>query len=96
MRKTRRNFPKDFKLEALKLADEIGAVAASRDLGISDGLIYRWRSAAKNEGKDAFRGNGRLSERDEELRQLRQENKVLKQEREILKKATAFFANLHR
>jgi len=93
---TRKKLSKEFKLEALKLAEEIGVPRAAKDLGISDSLLYRWRKAAEAEGADAFRGNGRLTERDEELRKLRQEVKVLKQEREILKKATSFFASLHR
>lgn len=92
----RKQYSKEFKLEALKLAEEIGVRPAAKDLGISDSILYQWRKAAVAEGGDAFRGHGRLTERDEELRQLRQENKVLKQEREILKKATAFFASLHR
>jgi transposase len=95
-RKTRKKYTKEFKLEALKLGEEIGVAKACEDLGISDGAFYKWRKAAQTEGTDAFRGNGRLTERDEELRKLRQENKVLKQEREILKKATAFFAGVHR
>jgi len=92
----RKKYSKEFKLEALKLAEEIGVPQASKDLGIIGDLIYRWRKAAQTEGTDAFRGNGRLTERDEELRKLRQEVKILKQEREILKKATAFFASQHR
>lgn len=95
-RKTRQKFSKEFKLEALKLAEEIGVPKAAEDLGMGESLLYKWRQAARSEGKDAFRGNGRLTERDEELRQLRQEVKILKQEREILKKATAFFASQHR
>ena len=92
----RKQYTKEFKHEALKLAEEIGVRQAAKDLGISDSILYQWRKAAATEGADAFRGHGRLTERDEELRRLRQENKVLKQEREILKKATAFFASLHR
>ena len=92
----RRQYSKDFKLEVLKLAEKVGVPQACKDLGVGESLVYRWRVAAKDEGNDAFRGNGRLTERDEELRKLRQENKLLKQEREILKKATAFFAALHR
>lgn len=87
---------KEFKLEVLKLAEQIGVPRAAKDLDVRDSLVYRWRQAARDEGSDAFRGNGRLTERDEELRKLRQQNKLLKQEREILKKATSFFASLHR
>lgn len=92
----RKKYTKEFKLEALKLGEQIGVARTAEDLGVGESLLYRWRKAAVTEGADAFRGNGRLTERDEELRVLRQENKVLKQEREILKKATAFFASLHR
>jgi transposase len=92
----RKQYTKEFKLEALKLAEEHGVAKAARDLGVAESAMYRWRAAARDEGADAFRGQGRLTERDEELRRLRHENRTLKMEREILKKATAFFANLHR
>jgi transposase len=92
----RKQYSKEFKLEALKLSEDIGVPQAAKDLGISKTTLYEWRVAARDEGADAFRGHGRLTERDEELRRLRQENKTLKMEREILKKATAFFASLHR
>jgi transposase len=93
---TRRQYSKEFKLEALKLAEQIGVAEAAKDLGISENAIYYWRKAAKTEGTDAFRGHGRLTERDEELRKLREENRKLKNEREILKKAAVFFASQHR
>jgi len=44
------------------------------------------------EPSEAFRGNGKLTSQDEEIRRLRQENARLKEEREILKKAATFFA----
>jgi transposase len=92
----RKQYSKEFKLEALKLAEEIGVPRAASDLGVSSSVLYGWRQAAVSEGTDAFRGHGRLTSRDEELRKLRQENKTLKMERDILKRATAFFATLHR
>ncbi|MCA9642612.1 MAG: transposase [Myxococcales bacterium] len=92
----RKTYTKEFKLEAVKLAEQVGVARAAGDLGVGESLLYDWRKAAASEGRDAFRGRGRLTERDEELRRLRQENKLLKQEREILKKATRFFASLHR
>jgi len=92
---SRKVYSKEFKLEALKLAEEIGVTRAAADLGISQSMVYRWRQAANNEGRDPFRGHGRLTARDEELRKLREEVRRLRQEREILKKATVFFASLH-
>ena len=95
MTQKRKKFSKEFKLEALKLAEEIGVAQACGDLGVSETAMYKWRKAAELEGTDAFRGNGRLTARDEELRRLRQENKTLRTERDILKKAAAYFATLH-
>jgi len=92
----RKQYTKEFKIEAVKLAESIGVIRAVHDLGVSKSQVYRWREAAETEGGDAFRGHGKLTERDEELRRLRQELKTVKMEREILKKATAFFAALHR
>lgn len=92
----RKTYSKEFKLEALRLAKDVGVAQAGRDLGVDVSLLSRWGQAVKIEGKDAFRGHGRRTEHDEELRRLRQENKILKQEREILKKAASFFASLHR
>jgi len=40
----------------------------------------------------AFRGNGKLTPEQEEIRRLRIENKQLKLERQILKEAAVFFA----
>ena len=45
MSRKRRSFDPEFKLEALRLAQQDGmrATAAARQLGISASLIYRWR-----------------------------------------------------
>jgi transposase len=53
-----------------------------------------WAAGSRNtipEGQ-AFRGNGKLTSEQVEIRRLREENRRLKMEKEILKKATVFFA----
>lgn len=55
-------------------------------------MLGRWLKEQESEGSHAFRGNGKLTPEQEEIRQLRAENKRLKMEKEILKKATVFFA----
>ena len=55
--------------------------------------LSRWIGAAKENGLGGVRPQQKLSKEQEELQQLRKENKRLKMEREILKKAAAFFAN---
>jgi transposase len=89
----RRTYSREFKLEALRLwqTTEKSAREVEEDLGITRGLLYKWKRKFKAEGEKAFPGKGNLSEDEEELRRLRRENEILRQERDILKKAVAIF-----
>ena len=89
----RRVYTREFKQEAVRLAETSGQtiVQIEQDLGISHGLLNKWKRKLKEEGHEAFRGQGRRTAEAEELHQLRQENELLRQEREILKKALAIF-----
>ena len=42
-------YTKEERIEALKLAEEIGAAAAAQRLGIKEGTIYGWRARAKKQ-----------------------------------------------
>ena len=91
-RRPRGRFTDEFKAGAVRLVlDEgktVGRVA--RDLDLTESALRTWVDQAR-----ADRTNGRTgltTEEREELRRLRQENRVLQTEREILKKAAAFFA----
>jgi transposase len=94
MNKRRRRYSAEFKEEALALyeASDKTLAEVEEELGISPGLLRRWRMRVLADGADAFPGNGRLKPEDEELRRLRRENEVLRQERDILKKAIAIFS----
>ena len=87
----RRTYSRDYKLEAIKLADDIGGQQAATDLGIDRSLISAWRKALRTEGTDALRGQGHPTQEQAELSRLRREVATLRMEREILKKATVFF-----
>lgn len=91
---TRRTFTREFKAEAVKLvtAQGLSLAEAARKLGITDGLLRKWKQALAAEADQAFPGHGNRTPADEELRRLRAENKRLRAERDILKKATALFA----
>jgi len=55
-------------------------------------MLGRWiREHSVGDGQ-AFRGNGKLTPEQAEIRRLREENRRLKMEKDILKKATVFFA----
>lgn len=87
-------YSKEFKLDAVSLVSEQGyeRKAAAESLGIKYEMLCRWIKEANKEDGQAFRGQGRLTEEQAELRRLREENKRLKMEKEILKKAAVFFA----
>ena len=65
---------------------------AARSLGLNSNMLGRWVSEQLTDGGQAFRGNGKLTPEQEEIRKLRSQVKNLKMEKEILKKATVFFA----
>ena len=90
----RRKYSTEFKLDAIALVLEqnYSQAEASRNLGINPNLIPRWIKEAASDDAHAFRGNGKLTPEQEEIRKLKGQVKRLEMEREILKKATVFFA----
>jgi transposase len=90
----KREFSKEFKRDAISLVIDQGytRIEAAKSLDIHSALLSRWVREYTEDGGDAFRGKGKLRPEQEELRQLREENKRLKMEKEILKKAAVFFA----
>ncbi len=94
MTKTRKQYSKEFKLDAISLVLEQGFTQkeAAGSLEIHAQMLGRWIKEAKNEDGQAFRGNGKLTPDQEEIKKLKEENRRLQMERDILKKATAFFA----
>jgi transposase len=91
---TRKKYTREFKQDAIRLVTEQGykQTEAAKNLGIDRSMLVRWMREFRADESEAFRGNGKLTAEQEELRRLREENRRLKMERDILKKATAFFA----
>jgi len=87
-----KKYSKEFKQEALALAEQVGGAQAARSLGIRNNLIYRWRQELRQSGDEAFRGHGNMTAQEAELARLRRENANLKEDREILKKALEIFS----
>ena len=94
MKKNRRKYNREFKLEAIRLWQATGKSAREieDDLGITGGRLYRWKRQLEAQGDDSFPGQGRIPAADEELRHLQRELGIVKQERDILKKAVAIFS----
>jgi len=91
----RKQYTKEFKLDAISMvADQESTIAeAARNLEINAGMLGRWiKENQEDNNGQAFRGNGKLTPEQEEIRRLKLENKQLKLERQILKEAAVFFA----
>ena len=92
-RKAYKPYTREFKLEAIRLA-QVGDKTASqvaRELGLRVNQIWKWKQQlerAAAAGGPAKRGRPA----DDELARLRRENTRLKEENEILKKAAIYFA----
>jgi transposase len=89
----RKKYSKEFKLDAVSLVLDQGysRAEAARSLGLNSNMLCRWVLEQRTDGGQAFRGNGKLTPEQEEIRQLKNQVKNLKMEKEILKKATVFF-----
>ena len=92
--KSRKSYSKEFKLDAIALVREqnYSIAEAARNLVVTPQLLGRWIKEAENDDGHAFRGNGKLTPEQEEIRKLKAQVKRLEMEREILKQATVFFA----
>ncbi len=91
---TRKQYTKEFKLDAVSLVTEQGytRVEAAKRLEINANMLTRWIKEQADPGGQAFRGNGKLTPEQEELKELKAKVKRLEMEKDILKKATVFFA----
>ncbi len=94
MKKQRRRFTREFKIETVRLVTDRGHSLSqvARDFELDPKMVRRWRRELSEAPGEAFPGKGKLRPQDEELRRLHREVVRLRQEREILKKAVAIFS----
>jgi transposase len=90
----RRQFTREFKIEAVRLIKERGVsvAQAARDLDIHENVLRNWVKEFASDPGQAFPGHGQMRPEQLEIERLRREVTKLKAERDILKKAAAFFA----
>ena len=92
-----KQYTKEFKLQAVKLAEELGsAVQAGKQLGVPDANIYAWKKRYEGESVTAVK---KVEAKPEDLvkenQRLQQEVIHLKKVNHILKSAAAFFSQDH-
>jgi transposase len=91
---TRKKYSKEYKLDAISLVLDQGytVTEAAKSLEVNRSVLQRWIKEFESDDGQAFRGSGKLTPEQAEIRRLKEENRRLKMEKEILKKATVFFA----
>ncbi|WP_373898712.1 transposase [Haloimpatiens sp. FM7315] len=98
-----KRYGKDYKVQAIKLAKEIGINKAAKEIGVAPSTVNGWVKAAKEGTLDLGIGihtpDSALSITEELMtlkKQVKEQNKEikrLKEENEFLEEASAFFAN---
>jgi len=96
MSEKRRSYDKEFKLSAVKMITEGGMslMQVSRDLGVNENSLHKWKKDYMSDQQNAFPGKGHLKPEQEELRKKDREIARLTMERDILKKALGYFAKV--
>jgi len=91
---TRRQFSREYKLEAVRLVKDRGVsvAQAARDLDVHENVLRKWIRETIADPRHAFPGKGVMKPEQAELERLKKENAKLRMERDILKKAAAYFA----
>ena len=102
MAKKQRKYDMEYKIQAVKLAKELGGAKAASELGIPENTMYAWTKASREGQLDADPGSHTpqtAMSLAEEMALLRRQVKAqekeirrLKEENECLEEASAFFA----
>ena len=102
MARSQRKYDHEYKVQAVKLAREIGGAKAAKELGVPEGTIHTWLKVTRSGGMDFGEGSHTPESAmslAEELAMLRkkvkdQDNEIrrLKEENDFLEEASAFFA----
>jgi transposase len=92
--KGRRRYDREFKEGAVRLILDGGRTvrSVSRDLGIHENMLHRWKKEYLQDREDAFPGKGHMKPHEEEIFKLKKKIADLEEDRAILKKALAIFS----
>jgi transposase len=82
----RHSYDKQFKLSAVKMIVEGGMRVSqvSRDLGINENSIHKWKRDYLSDQQNAFPGKRKMKPGEQEFRQLEKELRSVKVENEVL------------
>lgn len=95
--KAKRRYSEEFKRDTVQLLESSDkpVTQISREMGIHESQLYKWRRQYGQKGKESQDGSSR-EELAAEVKHLRREVVRLGQERDILKKAISIFSRERR
>jgi len=95
MTRKKRVYSAEFKRDTIDLwqNSDRSARQIEEELGLTPGILYKWKQRLREDGIEAFPGQGKLKASDEHVRRLERELAIVKQERDILKKTVAIFSS---
>lgn len=96
MSEKRKSYDKEFKLSSVKMIIESGMSLreVSKDLGINESSLHKWKKDYLSDRQNAFPGKGRMNPEEEELRRVKKDLARVTMERDILKKTIGYFAKV--
>jgi transposase len=95
MSKSRRKFEASFKRKAVELSRLRGNISqVAVELGITSGLLHRWRKEQGQYEHNSFPGRGKpkMTDDEKEIARLEAELRDVTMDRDILKKAISIFS----
>ena len=102
MAKNQHTYDREYRVQAVKLAQEMGTAAAARELGISRNTVYTWVKRVRDgeldigsgahKPKEALTLNEELIQNRKQIKAQEKEINRLKKENAFLEEASAFFA----
>lgn len=91
--------PKEFRDDVVRVAENREPVVTieriAADFGVHPMTLTKWLARSRAEKTASETGSPWPSDRDAELRELRQRNQLLEQEVEVLRRATASLSQAH-
>jgi transposase len=93
-RKKYTRYSREFKLEAIRLADESGkpVTQVARELGLRVNQIYKWKKQLEVKQDKVVTDPDKAADQAAEIRRLKKELEAVCEENEFLKKTAIFFA----
>jgi len=85
---SRKQYPQEFKDEALALAEKIGVPKAAKELGLHESQLYGWRAKARTQQDQSELEQSQATE----IARLKRKLAEQAEELAIVKKAATYFA----